>query len=128
MPTNRRILTILLLCGITLFLASFWAPGISHPLSELTTEKAQEIQQARLDYHRLSHDHTKHADDHPEEKHDDAELLAAEKNFYRLHDEIERIRNARPWVTSMLRYGGLVLFVVSGSMLRLEGLSVRSAN
>ncbi|MCH7751505.1 MAG: hypothetical protein IH898_05050 [Planctomycetes bacterium] len=128
MPTNRRILTILLLCGITLFLASFWAPGISHPLSELTTEKAEEIQQARLDYHRLSHEHAEHADGHPEEKHDDAELLAAEKNFYRLHHEIESIRNARPWVTSMLRYGGLVLFVVSGSMLGLEGLSVRSAN
>ena len=128
MPTNRRILTILLVCGITLFLVSFWASGISHPLSELTTEKAQEIQQARLDYHRLTHEHSVHADDHPEEKHDDAELLAAEKNFYRLQDEIERIRNARPWVTSMLRYGGLVLFVVSGSTLGREGLFVRSAN
>ncbi len=128
MPSDRRFLALLLVCGITLFLASFWAPGISYPLSELTTEKAQEIQQARLDYHRLSHAHAAHADDHPEEKHDDAELLAAEKNFYRLHDEIERIRNARPWVTSMLRYGGLVLFVVSGSMLGLESLSDRSAN
>ena len=128
MPTDRRILTILLVCGITLFLASFWVPGISHPQSELTTEKAQEIQQARLDYHRLTHEHSVHADDPPEERHDDAELLAAEKNFYRLQDEIERFRNARPWVTSMLRYGGLVLFVVSGSMLGREGLFVRSAN
>ncbi len=128
MPTDRRILTILLVCGITLFLASFWAPRISRPLSELTTEKALEIQQARIDYHRLSHAHAAHANDHPEEKHDDAELLAAEKNFYRLQDEIERIRNARPWVTSMLRYGGLILFVMSGSMLGLKGLSVRAAN
>lgn len=110
--------------GIALFLASFLHGGLFGGQHTLTTEKAQEIQQARREFHNLSHQYAHHtAGDNPgldaggdPIEIDRSKVEAAEEKFNQLQAEVDAIRNSRPWLTTLLRLGGAGLCLLAGAL------------
>jgi hypothetical protein len=125
MSADDRSVAVLFVCGLLLLIVSFWNSGIKGGPQVLTNEKAKEMQEARREYHRLSHE-TAHRREQLQaeqvgnqvyESVEDKELQEAERTFNRLKDEIDAIRNGRLWLTGLLRYGGFSLVIAGGVLL-----------
>ena len=122
MTIDDRLNVVLFVSGVLLFTVSFWT-GDSNSRTNLTTEKAMEMQQARRDYHRLSHEYAEQVaekksaqNDTTKQEPSDNELLKAEAKFNQLQEEIDAMRNNPPWLSGLLRYGGLTLVLAAGTM------------
>ena len=111
-----------LLLGIALVAGSFLLSGLDNSRHTLSLEKAKEIQTARREFHSLSHQYAQQTDGTRPAKYDEggivvidkAKVLEAEERFNQLHAEVEAIRNSRPWLTHLLRFGGLTICLLAG--------------
>lgn len=120
--SKEKFLAGLFTLGLTMIAVSFLRGGLTGQQHTLTVEKAKEIQQARRKFHGLSHEFAQHAAGGEPSADDDGNLKqierskveAAEAEFNRLHAEIEAIRNSRPWLTILLRIGGVGACLLAG--------------